>query len=191
MRASYDAHHLTSLSIYTHRVVIFVYRSIFDSGSSLDDVSLASWWSIVNVTSVDLERKHSFAHLTPSETYVKAWYKLRELEVALCSACLTTDQVIAHLLVQSTSTEQNCVDRLPFQHAVNKVVSIICYQYSMDSLPPCPPCLLTVAISARHAHVYNSWPKFCKYSRASVRSERRWLSRSTTWCGSARVRYTP
>lgn len=63
------------------------------SGSSLDDVSLASWWSAVEVTSVDVDRKTSFAHLSPSDTYVKAWYKLRELEVALCSVCLSTDQV--------------------------------------------------------------------------------------------------
>ena len=47
----------------------------------------------MEVTSVDVERKESFAHLVPSETYVKAFYKLRELEVALVSACLTTEQV--------------------------------------------------------------------------------------------------
>ncbi|CAM9229407.1 unnamed protein product [Laminaria digitata] len=68
-------------------------RDYFRSGSALDDVSLASWWSVVEVKSVDLDRKNSFAHLEPSDTYVKAWYKLKELEVALCSACLTTDQL--------------------------------------------------------------------------------------------------
>lgn len=47
----------------------------------------------MEVTSIDIERKDSFAHLMPSETYIKAFYKLRELEVALVSACLTTDQV--------------------------------------------------------------------------------------------------
>ena len=47
----------------------------------------------MEVKSVDLDRKNSFAHLEFSDTYVKAWYKLKELEVALCSACLTTDQV--------------------------------------------------------------------------------------------------
>lgn len=66
---------------------------VHHSASALDDVSLASWWSVVDVKSVDLDRKNSFAHLVPSDTYVKAWYKLKELEVALCSACLTTDQV--------------------------------------------------------------------------------------------------
>lgn len=40
-----------------------------------------------------MQRKGSFAHLEPSETYIKAFYKLKELEVALVSACLTTDQV--------------------------------------------------------------------------------------------------
>lgn len=68
-------------------------RAIGRSGTSLDDVSLASWWSAVEVTSVDVERKGSFAHLEPSETYIKAFYKLKELEVALVSACLTADQV--------------------------------------------------------------------------------------------------
>lgn len=43
--------------------------------------------------SVDIERRDSFAHLSPSETYIKAWYKLKELEVALCSTSLTTHQV--------------------------------------------------------------------------------------------------
>lgn len=47
----------------------------------------------MEVTSVEMERKGSFAHLEPSETYIKAFYKLRELEVALVSACLTADQV--------------------------------------------------------------------------------------------------
>eukprot|EP00752_Nemacystus_decipiens_P009587 g8565.t2 len=72
-------------------------RDYYRSGTSLDDVSLASWWSTVEVTSVDMERKGSFAHLEPSETYIKAFYKLKELEVALVSACLTTDQ-LARLL---------------------------------------------------------------------------------------------
>lgn len=47
----------------------------------------------MDVTSVDIDRRDSFAHLVPSGTYVKAWYKLKELEVALCSSCLTSDQV--------------------------------------------------------------------------------------------------
>lgn len=48
----------------------------------------------MEVTSVEMERKGSFAHLEPSETYIKAFYKLKELEVALVSACLTADQVL-------------------------------------------------------------------------------------------------
>ncbi|CAM9323480.1 unnamed protein product [Ectocarpus fasciculatus] len=69
-------------------------RDYYRSGSSPDDVSLASWWSAVEVTSVDIDRRDSFAHLVPSGTYVKAWYKLKELEVALCSSCLTSDQLV-------------------------------------------------------------------------------------------------
>lgn len=53
----------------------------------------------MEVTSVDVERKGSFAHLEPSETYVKAFYKLKELEVALVSACLTADQVPSQRLL--------------------------------------------------------------------------------------------
>ncbi|CAM9363404.1 unnamed protein product [Pylaiella littoralis] len=68
-------------------------RDYYRSGSSLDDVSLASWWSAVEVTSVNIERRDSFAHLAPSDTYIKAWYKLKELEVALCSTCLTSCQL--------------------------------------------------------------------------------------------------
>ncbi|CAM9152488.1 unnamed protein product, partial [Hapterophycus canaliculatus] len=68
-------------------------RDYYRSGSSLEDVSLASWWSAVDVTSVSNEKRGSSAHLVPSDTYVRAWYKLKELEVALCSACLTTDQL--------------------------------------------------------------------------------------------------
>ncbi|CAN0055214.1 unnamed protein product, partial [Choristocarpus tenellus] len=68
-------------------------RSYYRSGTAMEDVSLASWWSTVNVESVDLERKTPFAHLEPSDTYVKAYYKLLELEVALSSSCLTTDQL--------------------------------------------------------------------------------------------------
>lgn len=89
---AYSTRVLTTTTI-EHRAAR-VYCSECDSASSLDDVSLASWWSTVEVKSVDLERKSSFAYVTPSDTYVKAWYKLRELEVALCSSCLTTDQVV-------------------------------------------------------------------------------------------------
>ena len=63
------------------------------SGSSLEDVSASPWWSDVDVSSVDLNKKTTFAHLSPSDTYTKAWYKLLELEVALCSVRLSTDQV--------------------------------------------------------------------------------------------------
>lgn len=90
---------LVNATALVPRVVSFFSRheptdtAVHRSGSALDDVSLASWWSVVDVKSVDLDRKNSFAHLVPSDTYVKAWYKLKELEVALCSAKLTTDQV--------------------------------------------------------------------------------------------------
>lgn len=88
------------------------------SGSSLDDVSLASWWSSVEVTSVDMERKGSFAHLEPSETYIKAFYKLQELEVALVSACLTADQVHQQERLQSVVTwgYSGRGDKLPLLH---------------------------------------------------------------------------
>lgn len=42
---------------------------------------------------VNPELRSSIAYQAPSDTYVKAWYKLKELEVVLCSARLTTDQV--------------------------------------------------------------------------------------------------
>lgn len=81
-----------SVDFYLCRPGITVFTVCY-SGSSLDDVSLASWWSAVEVTSVNIERRDSFAHLAPSDTYIKAWYKLKELEVALCSTCLTSCQV--------------------------------------------------------------------------------------------------
>lgn len=80
-----------------------VFTYLLYSGSSPDDVSLASWWSAVEVTSVDIERRDSFAHVTPSDTYIKAWYKLKELEVALCSTCLTTYQVLYCKLLECIS----------------------------------------------------------------------------------------
>ncbi len=62
----------------------------------------------MEVTSIDIERKDSFAHLVPSETYIKAFYKLRELEVALVSACLTTDQVLYHFVLPQCSLISSC-----------------------------------------------------------------------------------
>ncbi|CAM9653958.1 unnamed protein product [Chrysoparadoxa australica] len=76
-------------------------KEYYKSGNNPDDVSQASWFSSLSAASMvhaeEALQVHGILGAVPAPAYIKAYYKLLELEVLFCSSCMSVDQ-LARLL---------------------------------------------------------------------------------------------